>query len=332
MDSPNKTKMDEYWYPVALSKKLGKKPMSVILLGKKLVIYQGLSGLTVHDDCCPHRKFPLSQGKVIKGELRCGYHGWKFDSDGRLTDLPGTIDKSPRSGCLLPTYSIVEHEHLIWVCLQPDKPFTPYHQDLLKPDIYSYQTTITGDIKDVLENFLDPLHTAFIHDGLIRSQRTKNRTVAEIKGIEHGVEVKYTEESNQTGIIGNILGRHIICSYGRLIKPNIIELAFHSNNGIEMTNRFIIVPTSHNQNLFFSQITFRQTRLPNWLKLSIITPLFLLALKQDKKALKQQSDNFVHFKDTPFKHTMLDIMRPYIDKIQNGEPFVVEEKCIEIYL
>ena len=145
-------------------------------------------------------------------------------------------------------------------------------------------------------------------------------------------EVKYTEESNQSGLIGNLLGRSIIYSYGRLIKPNIIELEFHSKNGIEMTNRFIVVPTSQSENLFFSQITFRKTWLPNWFKLAVITPLFLMALKQDKKALKLQYNNLEYFPDDPIKSTFLDIMRPYIDKIQNGERFNVEEKSIELYL
>jgi len=40
-------------------------------------------------DECPHRKVPLSEGRVERdGSLMCSYHGWKFDGQGQLLDVP----------------------------------------------------------------------------------------------------------------------------------------------------------------------------------------------------------------------------------------------------
>jgi phenylpropionate dioxygenase-like ring-hydroxylating dioxygenase large terminal subunit len=46
------------------------------------------------DDWCPHRGAPLSGGE-IKVEpttghtcVACPYHGWAFDAEGRLRDVP----------------------------------------------------------------------------------------------------------------------------------------------------------------------------------------------------------------------------------------------------
>lgn len=55
---------------------------------------QGSCTLQVHclNDVCPHRGAPLSQGWVseIKGHdcVVCPYHGWAFDEEGVLRDVP----------------------------------------------------------------------------------------------------------------------------------------------------------------------------------------------------------------------------------------------------
>ena len=41
--------------------------------------------MVYHGRC---RKVPLSEGRVEGGGLQCGYHGWVFGSDGRLTYIP----------------------------------------------------------------------------------------------------------------------------------------------------------------------------------------------------------------------------------------------------
>lgn len=43
----------------------------------------------ISQDFCPHRLAPLSEGRVeADGQLLCAYHGWRFDSTGKCTDLP----------------------------------------------------------------------------------------------------------------------------------------------------------------------------------------------------------------------------------------------------
>ena len=58
-------------------------------------------------DECPHRKVPLSEGRVEDdGSLLCSYHAFRFDGKGELIDIPQlpdseveTIRKNPRSKC-----------------------------------------------------------------------------------------------------------------------------------------------------------------------------------------------------------------------------------------
>lgn len=73
-------------------------------------------------DACPHRKVPLSEGRVEDdGSLLCSYHAWRFDGEGALVDIPqvetenelARIKSNPKSNCnAFPTQVI---DGLLWV-------------------------------------------------------------------------------------------------------------------------------------------------------------------------------------------------------------------------
>ncbi len=66
------------------------RPLPVQLLGRWWALVRLGEGGTVaaFEDRCPHRLAPLSIGTVVDGELRCGYHGWRFDGTGACTAIP----------------------------------------------------------------------------------------------------------------------------------------------------------------------------------------------------------------------------------------------------
>src|SRR6185312_9556728 len=79
-----------YWQPVALASDIAGGPVAIRLLSEDLVLFrdeQGRPGLLgLH---CPHRCADLSYGRVEDGGLRCLYHGWLFDREGRCLEQPG---------------------------------------------------------------------------------------------------------------------------------------------------------------------------------------------------------------------------------------------------
>src|ERR671910_2026534 len=83
--------MRRYWQPVALSEELpeGGAPIPVKVMGEELVLFRDEEGklglMGIH---CPHRGADLSYGRVEDGGLRCIYHGWFFDKQGRCLDQP----------------------------------------------------------------------------------------------------------------------------------------------------------------------------------------------------------------------------------------------------
>src|SRR2546423_6398591 len=91
-DAPMGRMMRRYWLPACLSEEVEEPdgtPLRVRLLGEDLVVFRDSSGrLGVMNERCPHRGASLSYGRNEENGLRCLYHGWKFDVDGNVVEMP----------------------------------------------------------------------------------------------------------------------------------------------------------------------------------------------------------------------------------------------------
>src|SRR3954454_14776378 len=79
------------WYVAAWNHELidGKK-VARMILERPIVLYRGASGKVVAlDDRCCHRAAPLSMGRIEGDDIRCMYHGMKFDPAGKCIQIPG---------------------------------------------------------------------------------------------------------------------------------------------------------------------------------------------------------------------------------------------------
>jgi vanillate O-demethylase monooxygenase subunit len=160
-----------HWYPVSLSNQLGGSPISVQVLGEKLVVFRTKRGVHAFKDLCIHRGVPLSFGKLINDELVCAYHGWCYAPDGSCSRIP-----SQPAGQAIPekakaiVYSCLEQYDLVWVCLgKPNKP--PFEiKEYSDMDYMSAQCgpyTIQAAGPRIIENFLDVSHLMFVHEGML---------------------------------------------------------------------------------------------------------------------------------------------------------------------
>src|SRR5712691_11805944 len=90
-----------YWQPAGLAEELppGGPPLPVRLLGEELVLFRDERGrpglLGLH---CSHRGADLSYGRIEDGGIRCIYHGWLYDVQGRCLEQPGEHPPSPLAG------------------------------------------------------------------------------------------------------------------------------------------------------------------------------------------------------------------------------------------
>ena len=86
--------MRRYWHPVELSGRLGRRPREIRVLGEDLVLFRDLRGRPgLITPRCIHRGAPMSFAKVEEAGIRCPYHGWLFDTEGRCLDQPCEADR-----------------------------------------------------------------------------------------------------------------------------------------------------------------------------------------------------------------------------------------------
>ena len=80
-----------YWWPVGFADevKLGGRPVQTRVLGEDLVLFRDGGGrpgaLGLH---CSHRGTSLAYGRMEEHGLRCPYHGWVYDREGRCLEQP----------------------------------------------------------------------------------------------------------------------------------------------------------------------------------------------------------------------------------------------------
>ena len=83
-----------YWQPIALTKEVEDVPRLIKVLGEELVLFRDQSGRygLVHKQC-PHRRASMEFGVCDQRGIRCCYHGWLFDIDGAILEIPGQPEK-----------------------------------------------------------------------------------------------------------------------------------------------------------------------------------------------------------------------------------------------
>ena len=81
-----------FWMPALLEEEVAEPdgpPVRLKLLGEDLVAFRDTNGrIGILDAYCPHRLAHLYFGRNEECGIRCVYHGWKFDVDGKCVDQP----------------------------------------------------------------------------------------------------------------------------------------------------------------------------------------------------------------------------------------------------
>jgi phthalate 4,5-dioxygenase len=164
----------QFWMPVLLSEELPAPdcpPVPVRLLGEDLVAFRDTRGrlglLAAH---CPHRLADLFYARNEECGLRCVYHGWKFDVEGRCVDMPTeTPESSFRDKVRAKAYAMVEAGGAIWAYMGPAPvPELPRLPVTRVPDGYGFamKRLQESNFVQAIEGGIDSAHTRFLHTTL----------------------------------------------------------------------------------------------------------------------------------------------------------------------
>jgi phenylpropionate dioxygenase-like ring-hydroxylating dioxygenase large terminal subunit len=162
-----------FWWPVALSEEVNDIPVPVKLLGEELVLFRDLSGhLALLGAYCSHRRASLEYGVIQEQGIRCAYHGWHYDCQGKVLDRPAEpIRTAPN--IQHPWYPTRELGGFVFAYLGKDKASPPPlpRYDVLVQD--GYRVVERGDpgagkayncnwLQGV-ENTTDTTHLTYLH-------------------------------------------------------------------------------------------------------------------------------------------------------------------------
>jgi len=160
-----------YWQAVAFSSDVqpGGQPKAITIMGEELVLFRdqagqpGLLGLR-----CSHRLTSLNYGRVEDGGLRCPFHGWVYDVNGRCLEQPAEPKGSTfKERIRHPSYPCEELGGLIFAYMGPadKKPLLPRYEVLVREDgerDYCYYWS-DGNYLQHLEGTVDTAHFAYLH-------------------------------------------------------------------------------------------------------------------------------------------------------------------------
>jgi phenylpropionate dioxygenase-like ring-hydroxylating dioxygenase large terminal subunit len=164
-----------FWIPVLRSEELPGPdcdPKELRILGEYLVAFRDSSGrVGLFEALCPHRRAPLFYGRNEEDGLRCIYHGWKFDVEGRCVDMPTEpLEFNFQDKVRAEAYPAVEAAGIIWAYMgPPDKrpPLPEYEWMRVAPSHrYYIKYHQRCNFVQAMEGDIDPVHGGFLHSVL----------------------------------------------------------------------------------------------------------------------------------------------------------------------
>jgi phthalate 4,5-dioxygenase len=179
--TPTGEMMRRYWHPVALSTELppGGKPIAIRIMSQDIVLFRDdQDRVGALDRKCAHRCADLVLGRIEDGGIRCPYHGWLFDRDGRVLDTPAEANPTAKDKIRARAYPIQEAGGAFWIYAgEGEAPLFPNFPALQGGEEHRYACKWYGDCNwmQAHEGNIDPVHTSYLHQFELEDEEMKAR-------------------------------------------------------------------------------------------------------------------------------------------------------------
>ena len=285
----------EYWYVACESRQLKKgRSKRTVVLGIPLLLWRNSQGnCSIFLDSCPHRQAPLSQGKMIQGNIRCPYHGWEFNDEGNCKKIPVLGETSACQPRLI-HFPSHEDESFLWVFMgeKDPPPFLPTELSI-GMRTFICMRIFHAAVEDLAENFIDSPHTNFVHPGLIRGQSQSKKRHIFIQSDLTSVTSTHEPVHEKVGVASRFINPNQlpVQHSDRFYLPSCVDIRYaFGDQSPNFVAEVFLTPIKQGVTSAFFRI---RVNFPAWnrsirLGLSLLAPLVLW---QDRRILQLQKEN-----------------------------------------
>lgn len=169
--------MRRHWVPAVLSEQVAVPdgaPVRVQLFGEKLVVFRDSDGkVGILGESCPHRKASLAFGRNENCGLRCLYHGWKFDTDGNVVDMPSEPGRSGLADKVRHiSYPVREGGGFVWTYMGPPEAMPAFDAPPWAPtadtEFAIAKIELPCNWAQIMEGQIDSAHSSSLHSSDMR--------------------------------------------------------------------------------------------------------------------------------------------------------------------
>ena len=254
-----------YWYAVDLDKNIAKRQVKqVTFWGTNVALYRDERGaLRAIEDRCAHRHLPLSIGEVRGEQIVCQYHGWGYDQDGRLADVPHDLFGLKVPQCKLRTYPVQVRYGLVWIFFGDKENATKVPMPLI-PDLEGNEPwacvpvefTTKAHHSMIIDNVSD-----FTHEYLHRKYKPFSEAkLTHMESTDDAVFVEYDTKIGGGKISGKFIDR-------REVDTNHMKLGYQypyqwSNTDDAIKHWLFNLPIDERTTKSFYLFHFKSFRVP----------------------------------------------------------------------
>ena len=220
MLSTRQAVLRKFWYATVPLESLRDGPKPFTLLGESIVLFLGADEkpAALADRCC-HRTAKLSKGWVTDGHIVCAYHGWSYDTSGKLAAIPQFPPEQPLPEGRATAYRAKERYGYVWVALDEPLSDIPEVPEASMPgyrQIHQFYDRWNTSSLRLMENSFDNAHFAFVHKGTFGDVNRPKPEKYEIVETDYGFEAETIVEvvnpphaARITGTTNAVTTRHM---------------------------------------------------------------------------------------------------------------------------
>ena len=311
----------DFWYVAAEAAELRRNQLlGRAILDEHVVLFRDAEGRAVAlEDCCLHRNAPLSAGTVERGQVRCGYHGWLYEPDGRVAEIPSAVTQKRAAKPCVRTFPLREHQGYLYVRLsaegEQDVASLPMYGDKRYARIRLVHT-MRNTVTNCAENFVDVPHTAYVHPVTFRAPR-KQQLVATVTRENGTVTVTYANEVHR-GAFSWFLNpkARTIEHVDRFLMPNVTSVEYRfGGKHLFITSQSVPASTTEPLTTVYTDVAFHYGL---WTSLAkpFVKRRAKAIIAEDVEILARQAEVIARMGGPRFHHSPIDLVHIYIESIR----------------